>query len=275
MAAKKSTWIAGAALLGLVAIGGTWLLGVSPILDETTTIEDQKVAAESENTILEAKVTRLKKASENLPALKAELAGLQVGIPATEQMETFLRSLDGYQTAWQMPVVDVSVDAPVPVVDNQGLTSVEAVQSDAVADGTASSAAEPSDSATASTEDDAVATPAPAAAAAPEGFVAVPVTITVLGPFLNSLAFLSDLQADPRLFLITGIDGEGQGEAEAGDGRPATHVGDVEMVITGYLYVLSDPNAATGDTEEPADGSLPSLDPGKSGAGGAEEGAEG
>jgi hypothetical protein len=192
-------------------------------------------------------------------------------------METFLRSLDGYQTAWQMPVVDVSVDAPVPVVDNQGLTSVEAVQSDAVADGTASSAAEPSDSATASTEDDAVATPAPAAAAAPEGFVAVPVTITVLGPFLNSLAFLSDLQADPRLFLITGIDGEGQGEAEAGDGRPATHVGDVEMVITGYLYVLSDPNAATGDTEEPADGSLPSLDPGKSavGAGGAEEGAEG
>jgi hypothetical protein len=272
MAAKKSTWIAGTAVLGIVALGGTWLLGVSPLLDEASTIDDQTVAAQGENTVLEAKVARLKTASENLPALKAELAALQVGIPATEQVDAFLRTVDGYQTARALPVVKVEVTTPVSVTDTAGA---------------AAAAAAPAATDTATTDASGTETPAPAETPAadgaattdttaavptstvPDGFVAVPVTITAVGNFISSLGFLSDLQqAGGRLFLVTGVTGTGEPEAEASGGRPATQIGDVELQIKGVLYVLADQSAAAavpeGDGTVPA---LPSLDPGKAAVG--------
>jgi Tfp pilus assembly protein PilO len=258
MAAKKSTWIGGAALVGVVALGGTWLLGVSPVLDETTLIQDQKVAADGENIALEAKVARLKTASENLPALKAELAALQVGIPSTEQVDAFLEQIDGYQTAREIPVVKVEFSSPVQMVDDAAVAAAAAEA--ATTDGSTDTSTTTTDSGTATTD------AGTTAASATDGFVAVPVTITLVGSFVSSLAFVSDLQQlGGRLFLVTEVVGTGQPEAEASGGRPATAEGDVEMQIKGNLYVLSDLTAAATDesSEASTETTLPSLDPGK------------
>lgn len=269
MPAKNSTWIAGAAAGAVVLVAGTWFLGVSPILDETAAVHERREAAVTENVSLETRLTELSATSAKLPELKQELADLQVGIPSTELVDDFLRRLDELQATHQIAAVSIAVNDPVAVVDNQGVTSLGEVQADA-----ASASAEPTEGATASTEptdganstastdattdDAAVAAPT---TAGPDGFIAVPVTITLLGGFPNSLLFLSDLQsADQRLFLVTGVHGDGQGEAEAADGRPATSVGDVELEITGNLYVLQDLAAGTDSTADGAtDGTLPTF----------------
>ncbi|WP_169165403.1 hypothetical protein [Cellulomonas taurus] len=267
MVAKNTTWIGGAALGAVVLMAGTWFLGVSPILDETASVHERRESSMAENVMLEARLSELSAASARLPELKDELAALQVGIPSTEQVDEFLRRLDALQTTYQIAAVSVTVSDPVPVVDNQGVTTLGAVQDEAAA-----AAAEPADGATAApsaepTASAATADPAadaaaaPATAAGPAGFVAVPVEITLLGGFPNSLLFLADLQADDqRLFLVTDTHGEGQDAADASDGRPATQPGDVELKISGNLYVLSDPTAVPGDTtgEQPA-GELPSF----------------
>lgn len=261
MAAKKGTWIAGAAFVGVVALAGTWFFGVSPVLDETARLTTERETTQAQNVQLEAKLQQLAADSAKLPDLKAELAKLQVGIPTTAQVDDFLRRVDEIQTARQIPTVKVEVADPMSVVDNRGALAPEPTPTDAAS---ASPSPEPSASPDASGEEaadeSAAETPA-AAVAGPDGFVAVPVTITVLGNFVSSLGFISDLQsANGRLFLITDLKGFGQDDKEAADGRPATVRGDVELTITGNLYVLVDP---AGLTTPEQGGSLPSLDPGK------------
>jgi len=74
---------------------------------------------------------------------------------------------------------------------------------------------------------------------------AIPISITVVGTYDDTLAFLNDVQtATPRLLLVSGIQGTSQKDAPASGGRPATKIGDQELVITGFLYALPDPTAA-------------------------------
>jgi len=269
MAARKATWVAGAAILGVVALGGTWFLGAAPVLTEISRLSDERETTQAQNEELDARLQRLATDSARLPELKAALADLQVGIPTTAQVDDFLRRVDELQSARGIPTVKVEVADPLSVVDNRGVLAPEPAPADAAtapADGAAATPEpEPSASAGTSTGDtsdgQASDDPATAAVPGPDGFVAVPVTITLLGNFISSLGFLSDLQsADGRLFLVTDLKGLGQDEAEAVDGRPATAQGDIELTITGRLYVLVDPAGLSAPDQE---GSLPSLDPGK------------
>ena len=269
MAARKATWVAGAAILGVVALGGTWFLGAAPVLTETSRLSDERETTQAQNEELDARLQRLATDSARLPELKAALADLQVGIPTTAQVDDFLRRVDELQSARGIPTVKVEVADPLSVVDNRGVLAPEPAPADAAtapADGaTATPEPEPSAGAGTSTGDtsdgQASGDPVTAAVPGPDGFVAVPVTITLLGNFISSLGFLSDLQsADGRLFLVTDLKGLGQDEAEAVDGRPATAQGDIELTITGNLYVLVDPAGLSAPAQE---GSLPSLDPGK------------
>ena len=269
MAARKATWVAGAAILGVVALGGTWFLGAAPVLTEISRLSDERDTTQAQNEELDARLQRLATDSARLPELKAALADLQVGIPTTAQVDDFLRRVDELQSARGIPTVKVEVADPLSVVDNRGVLAPEPAPADAAtapADGAAATPEpEPSASAGTSTGDtsdgQASDDPATAAVPGPDGFVAVPVTITLLGNFISSLGFLSDLQsADGRLFLVTDLKGLGQDEAEAVDGRPATAQGDIELTITGNLYVLVDPAGLSAPDQE---GSLPSLDPGK------------
>ena len=90
-------------------------------------------------------------------------------------------------------------------------------------------------------------------------------SVTVIGSYDNTLAFLSDLQtATPRLFLVSGFSATGQQDAAASGGKPKTSVGDQQLVITGFLYVLPDTNAAAAPAATPTPTpALPGAVPGK------------
>ena len=89
--------------------------------------------------------------------------------------------------------------------------------------------------------------------------------MTAVGTYDATSAFLSDLQnGTQRLFLVSSLQGTSQDDAEASGGKPATGVGDLEVIVTGYLYVLPDSlgTAAVTDPGAPAP-TLPGAVPGK------------
>ena len=80
------------------------------------------------------------------------------------------------------------------------------------------------------------------------------VSMDVIGSYQHVLAFLQELQSGTqRLFLVAGLAGTARVPAAAGSGLPATNLGDVDLVVTGSLYVLVDSNAATVVVPAPSD----------------------
>lgn len=251
--AKKSTWIGGTLVLALLLVAASWFLAISPVLASTSEVRDQTAQTEAQNIQLGKQVTQLKADFEKLPEYKAELAALQVKIPTDAMLTDYLRQLDTIAVAHAVTLTSIAPNVPQAVVPATPETP----------------APEPSpsttESTTAETDTTAAAPKPPAAPAVPAGFTAIQFSITVLGTYDNTQAFLADLQnATPRLFLVSGITGTGQDVADASGGKPATAVGDQELVITGFTYVLPDalgvpapvdPNAAP-----PA---LPGAVPGK------------
>ncbi|HWS58761.1 MAG TPA: hypothetical protein VN257_09485, partial [Actinotalea sp.] len=98
------------------------------------------------------------------------------------------------------------------------------------------------------------------------GFVAMPMSVIVVGTYDATVNFLAALQTGTeRLFLVTRWTATGQDESQASGGRPATAPGDLEFSIGGYAYVLTDPNAPTepveGAEEQPLPGAVPGKNP--------------
>jgi hypothetical protein len=104
----------------------------------------------------------------------------------------------------------------------------------------------------------------PTGPAVPAGLTAIPITITVVGTYDNTQAFLYDLQnATPRVFLVSGFTGTSQKETAASAGRPAMNLGDQELVISGFTYVLPDLTTPVPVDPGVAPAPLPGVVPGK------------
>jgi hypothetical protein len=237
-------------------MAGTWFLAAEPTLARAAEANELTDVTRDQNDVLRDQVEQLRADFVNLPQYQAELESLRVGIPTAPDLADYLRQLDSMAQASGLTVTKVEpgaaevVPAAVPA----------AVATDPAATGAA--AATPSPEATAGTE--AAPATAPAATAALEGFYAMPVSMTVVGSFPAALSFLTAAQSsDGRLLLVTSLVGAGQGEAEATGGRPATHEGDIELTISGYLYVLTDPDAVAAGAApvDPAAPALPQGDP--------------
>jgi hypothetical protein len=254
---KKSTWVGGTVVLSALLLALAWFVFIAPVVDETATAAADTEAAETRNTQLTTQLGALKEQFANLPTYEAELAEIERQIPATHGQSGFIRLMDRLATESGTNIVDVAFDPAFDVIPAQPAetapTATDASTEDAAtAEGTAApeEAAEPE------------AAPAEAAPVQPDvpavipGFVAVPVSITVLSNTPSAILFLTQLQEQSeRLFLVTAIDGEGQDDAEPSGGRPAIAKGDVELVISGYLYVMQDLDGTTTEdeaTEAPA-----------------------
>jgi Tfp pilus assembly protein PilO len=217
---KSSTWILGAVLLGLVVIALSWFVLASPVLDEAAIAQEDAEAAELRNGQLRVQNAALKEEFERLPELEAELAALQVHVPTTPLITEYNLTLG--QLAQGRGVTILTVETG-PAVEVMPVAPV-----------------------------DGAAEVIPTAADGVSGLYAIPLTIGALGTYDNTTLLLDDLQqANPRLLSVTGLTIEGQDEAEASGGRPATARGDAEQTITGYLYVLSPDATVTVDA--PAD----------------------
>ncbi len=250
---KKSTWIGGTAFIAVVLMAMAWFLLVSPVLSQADETKAQTEQTEQQNVVLRQKVDELKADFAHLEEYKAELAGLQKGIPTTVQLSSYLRQLNDVAAAYGVVVTQLTPSNPQAITlatpvgtnpaDASGGVSTEAPASDPTPS--------PSPSAGAG---DATAEPAqPAAPAVPAGMSAVPVSVIVMGTYQNTLAFLDGLQKTERLFLVGGMNAQAQEENAQQDGRPATELADLELTVDGFIWVLPDGTlgaAPVGEGEE-------------------------
>lgn len=232
-APKSSPWVLGTALLSLVILGLAWLLGISPQLDRAAKADDEADSIRQQNAIHEQRLATLQEQSEHLEEYKAELAALQIGIPAEDGQAAFLREIDSAAAASGVTIVGTTFGLPEMFFAAAALEEPEPVADDTTDESTED-------------EDGEAADAAPEPVAGVNGLTVMPTQVVVLGAYDNTVAFMERLQtAMNRLYLVTGYQVTGQKEAEASGGRPATHEGDAELLIDGFLYVLA-PDAGAG-----------------------------
>ncbi|MEZ0449651.1 hypothetical protein [Cellulomonas sp. ICMP 17802] len=213
-------------------MAAAWFLAISPTLSAAADLRSQAEQTRQQNDLLAMKVTKLKADFAKLPEYQASLAAIRTQIPVDGDLANYLRQLDQIAVAHSVTLTAVTPSAGQSM---ELATPVEQpAPAPASAEGTeaAASAAESGDGSTAAE--------APASGV-PAGMTDIPFSITVLGSYDNTLAFLYDLQhTTPRLFLVSGFASTAQQQADATAGKPSTAVGDQEMVIGGFVYAIPD-----------------------------------
>ncbi len=247
MAANKGTWIGGAAFIAVAIGAGTWFLGVSPQAADAADLRAQTEQVRSQNDLLELQIASLESESEKLPEYEAELAVIRTQIPTTAQLSEYLRQVNAMAAAHAVFLTNIA-----PATGQAFVPALVAAPAPAP---TETAGATDTESGEATDEETPTAPAAPSGPRVPDGFAAIPFSLTVLGTYDNTLAFINDLQTvSPRLFLVSALTATALKETEASGGRPATAPGDQELVITGYLYVLPDPAAGSqAPAPEPTD----------------------
>ncbi|WP_421733816.1 hypothetical protein [Cellulomonas sp.] len=235
---KAGPWVAGTIVGALALLLAAWFLGISPTLTAAEETKAQAEAQVDQNELLTIKIAGLKKQFVNLDQYKAERAAIQLQIPTTMQLADYQRQLATIAGAHQVTLVNLSVSSSLPVVPEGAVVAAPVVP----ADGTTDPAVDAAPVAAAPTG------PAPI-----PGLSQIPVSLQVVGTYANVLAFLQDAQTGTtRILFVSGLDGVSQGQADEGNGLPATAPGDLSLTITASLYVLQpDPaivvSAAPGD----------------------------
>lgn len=209
---KSSTFILGTAVLSIAILAMVWFLGASPALAEASLAKTEAEAASQRNAQLRAETAELADEFARIGELEDELAGLRTQIPGDDDLIAFNRYVGEVAETRGVTILAVTAEPAVQVLP-QAPTAV------APADGTtAPAAAEPTGVA---------------------NLYAVAVNITVLGTYDNATQFLDDLQRlSSRIFIVQTLNVAGQDAAEAAGGKPAIVEGDVEQVISGYVFVM-------------------------------------
>ena len=234
-AAKRSTWITGTVFLALASCAAAWFLVLSPMFESASGSRAEAASTRQQNQALEAKIIQLKVDFAKLPEYKAQLATIRGQIPTDAALSAYLRELDGIATARSVVITAVSPATPVSFVPVTPVALAAPAATGATATPAATSPAPAAPAATA---------PVVTGASVPTGFASIPFSISVVGTYENTLKFLDDLQnKTARLLLVSGLVGTSQDVTAASGGRPATALGDLELVITGFAYVLPDPAA--------------------------------
>lgn len=277
---KSSTWVAGTVVLALVLLAAAWFLLVGPVLTTAGETRTQAESVRASNDQLRTKIVTLKQQYEQLPEFQQQLATLQQQVPTTGDIAGYLRQLDAEAAARGVTLTTITPSAgelfspaapaaaAAPEATTEGDATADATATDGAAtDGAAEGAAEGAAAADA-TETAPAATATGAVLptmAAPAGMIDVPISITALGSYDNVMGWLDAVQqAVPRLQLVTSLSGVSQKDAEASGGRPQTTVGDLELTVTGYLYVLpGTPAVVPAETPEESLADLPPAVPGK------------
>lgn len=252
---KTGAWIGGAVVVALLMTIASWFLLISPVLASAGETSLQAESTRQSNAALEIKVDRLAEQFTHLDEYKAQLADLRTQVPTDAELAAYLRRIDELAQASSVTVVDVSPGTPVAFLP---VVTAPVTSGDSTVDATT----EKVEGSEETTEE----APAPApASAAPAGMVNVPLSMTVVGTYEHVLAFTNALQTTPgRLFVLNSFNGTAQKDAEASAGRPATAVGDLEISLSGFLYVLPDLQAAVAPVDpEAAPPALPAEVPGK------------
>ena len=227
--------IASAVLVLVVA----WLLVISPTMQDAAALEEETASQQQASEQLEARISLLKKQSEELPAQEAVLAEIQQRMPPTAALPTLIRNLTTVAENANVVVASVTPGLPAPVAQPVVLAppppDVEADSEDSAdagdSEATSSTAA------------------APAAPSGPQA-EAMTVNISACGSFAQLRNYLRELESMKRVMLVSSVSvARGScGEESAEDDLTAT--------IGAFVFTL--PNATPASVDVAAE---PVTDP--------------
>lgn len=209
-----------AGLMVMVAAMG-WLLGISPLLDQAASADNQRSSVQELNDVNEAKIADLKIKFETIDTLRGQVASMRGSVPERLDIPAFLREINGYCASNSVTLVSVIVDTAEAYVATPEAAPPVAGAAPATPTAPEADAALP-------------------AVAAPTGptLVRVPIQVTVDGDYNAVMAFGGSLQTGPRLFLATSF---------TMAKTPAGFTG----VLGGFVYALpavaADPAVAAGE----------------------------
>lgn len=179
-----------------------WFLGVSPLLAQAALADADRLAVEQTNLAETAKLEQMRAIYEQVDELEVELADLRVSIPAEVDSDFIYRLFADYQAASGVVV--------------KTITTAEAVPYGTVTAGGDAAVPAPAPS------DGSGGTPT---ASAPAEFYTVPLTFGFESqPVASVYAFAEQLQASPRLFLVTSIVADSTASS----------------TVTAYMFVMRD-----------------------------------
>lgn len=254
---RATGWVLGTVFLILAVFAATWFLLAAPRFEAAASTMLEVENARTQNDLLELQNAKLASDFQALDQFRAEVAALRSQIPGEAQLGTFVLEANALAVGAGVTVLEITPGVPQAFALPAGVSATTTATEDAAAAVEAADA----DSDTDATEGEgAEPAPAPTGPVVPEGLVAVPVSIKVVGPYANATAFLETLQTTAsRLFLVTGVDAIRQEVTEGTAGVPATAAGDVELLVAGQLYVLQEPASSTPPAAEEPDEPAPPL----------------
>ena len=183
-AQDKRVWLAGGAALAVLIVAVGWLAVISPQLTSAHALHGQADSARAQNSVLAAKVAKLKRQNDNVGQLKQSLRSSLAALPFDSGLPTFTRQLADQATETKVALTSITVGSAVaPAAPPAAPSASTATTSAGTTTGSAA--------------------PVPAAAA-PAAVLAIPITLLSKGTNPAQLAFLKKIQVEgPRRALVT------------------------------------------------------------------------
>lgn len=234
MTQSNRLWAIGS-ITAIVAIFlAGWFLAAQPLIASAQAADAERSSVDAQNAINEAAIAQLTIDNKKLSQLQKDYEVLTASIPSSSDTSAFITGLNTLAVRSAVQIAGITISPPkaytVPI------SGAAPIAPDATS-GTATATAPP------------VAPVAPSGPVAttsplitPDNFVGILVTVGLNGDYDAVLTFVKGLQADGRLFLVTGFSSAKDVNAGAGvddqSGQVATGSNMVSAKITGYIYVI-------------------------------------
>lgn len=213
----KRAWFGGGAIAAVLIAAVSWFMVISPERSSTASLGTQTSEAQLQNSLTQAKITKLRRQSANLGKLQAQLASALEALPKASGLPAFTRQLSAQAAASHVAVTNISIGAIAAASSGGGAVGPDAAP--------ATTTPTPTPTSTTSVP----------ATTAPGGVFAIPVTVISSGSLTNELAFLKAIQTSgPRRALVTST-------LFAPDATSATTPLDKVTTVTAQLTVFSAP----------------------------------
>jgi cytoskeletal protein RodZ len=211
-------WVFGTVVIvGAVAALG-WFAGIQPALQAAAATDAARVDVEAQNAQYEAQLVQLREDYENIDTLRAEVEALRAVIPNHADYAGFVAELNSLAASTATTVTNVVIgDATWYTAAPTDAAAPPAATDEPLTDGTAAPAT--GTTAAAAEGEQVIQLPTADGSVNGSNFIAIPVQLQVTG---DSLPFIRALQANQRLFLVTGF--------TTAPGAPSS--------VSGLLYVL-------------------------------------
>jgi Tfp pilus assembly protein PilO len=225
---RNRLWTIGAALSMVVVVVMGWFLGIQPQLGSATTASDNLATAQTQNAASSASIAKLKSDFGGIAKLNQDVAALRESVPASAQISAFVTELDSLAGEHQVEVKSITVS------DAKSYTPPVVVAAAPVVGNSATPSPTPTPAATNVPVSAPAAPTAPALVTDPKitaaNFIAIPVQLSLKGPYSKVLEFVKGLQTGPRLFLVITMSTKPPADKTA--------AGSVDATVGGLVYVL-------------------------------------